>query len=81
MSINGKDRATMAKFLQPFLTGRSHVGLAETRDALQRLFPARAHEIDGRETSHVLRRAGFQHIYGNPGPATYRRSVARHLGA
>jgi hypothetical protein len=72
--LNGKKRQQLAELLQPWLAGMQTVGLANARDQLHHLAPDMTLEIDGIETSHILRRAGFTKDYSRPvGPSLYRR--------
>ena len=75
MIINGKSRAAFAHLLKPFLEGKQEVRLSVARHQLHCLVPDAAHQIDGKETSHILRRAGFARVYGPGADAVplYRR--------
>lgn len=63
--------------LEPFLRGRSTVGLANARQQLHCLEPNLAHEIDGMEAAYILRRAGFVKDYSGPDRSSlYKRAAA-----
>ncbi|NIJ07194.1 hypothetical protein FHS31_000790 [Sphingomonas vulcanisoli] len=78
MIMNGKSRATFAHLLKPFLEGKGTVTLSAARHQLHCLMPDAAHQIDGKETSHILRRAGFARAYG---PAAERVALYKRVSA
>lgn len=72
--MNGRLRQELADKLAPSLLGWTSVSLRFARDLLHEIRPDLASEIDGMETAHILRRAGFTKDYSRPvGPSLYRR--------
>ena len=74
IGLNDIRRQQLAELLGPYLFGKMQVGLHDARAQLQHLAPQHAGLIDGRETGHILRRAGFERDYTPAGgEGLYRR--------